>query len=388
MKTMIKIRYAAALAITGALLNTSAVSWGKGPVQAPPAEQAEDEGQVIQLAILLDTSSSMSGLIEQTKSQLWSIVNQFVGAKQKGKVPFVQVALYQYGNSRLEGESHWVQRILPLTRDLDRVSEELFKLSTSGGSEFCGAVIERATLDLKWDPSADVYKAIFIAGNEPFTQGPIDPFSTCKAAISKGIIVNTIHCGSEAKGIAGKWKDGALMADGGFFVIDQNQAVVSIEAPQDKAIAKLNGAFNNTFITYGKLGAESKERQIAQDSNAADLSGRARSKASSNYFNARWDLVDASKAKDFKLEDVKEEDLPEELRKLKPEERRAYVDKKAAERKKISAELLALTKERETYIAAKRKELSEDAVDDTLGAAVNKAVRDQAGKKAITFDAE
>ena len=79
------------------------------------------------------------------------------------------------------------------------------------------------------------------------------------------------------------------------------------------------------------------------------------------------------------------EHLPEEMRKLKPAERRAYVEKKAAERKKISEELLALTKKRETYVAAKRKELSEDE-DDTLGAAVTKAVRDQAGKKAITFD--
>ena len=126
-------------------------------------------------------------------------------------------------------------------------------------------------------------------------------------------------------------------------------------------------------------------RQLAQDTNAANLSARARTKASVNYSNARWDLVDACKDMKFKLEEVKVEHLPEEMRKLKPAERRAYVKKKAAERKKISEELLALTKKRETYVAAKRKELSEDE-DDTLGAAVTKAVRDQAVKKAITFD--
>ena len=384
MKRMKQIRTAAVLAAAGALLNTSVMGWGKDVEQEPVAAEAA-EGSVIQLAVLLDTSGSMRGLIEQTKSQLWSIVNQFVGAKQKGKTPFVQVALYQYGNDGLAGETYWVQRILPLTRDLDKVSEELFKLKTNGGSEYCGAVIERATLDLAWDPSPDVYKAIFIAGNEPFTQGPVDPLDTCKAAISKGIIVNTIHCGPEAKGVEGKWKQGALLADGGFFIIDQNRTLVSIDAPQDKEIAKLNGAFNDTFITFGDLGAESKLRQLAQDANAANLSARARTKASVNYSNARWDLVDACKDMKFKLEEVKVEHLPEEMRKLKPAERRAYVKKKAAERKKISGELLVLTKKREAFVAAKRKELSEDE-DDTLGAAVTKAVRVQAVKKAITFD--
>lgn len=376
-------RIAAVLAAAALLTNTAVVGFGKDKLAV--AEKADEEGTVIQLAILLDTSSSMQGLIEQTKTQLWSIVNQFVGAKQKGKTPFVQVALYQYGNNGLSEETHWVQRILPLTRDLDKVSEELFKLRTNGGEEYCGAVIQRATLDLKWDPSPDVYKAIFIAGNEAFTQGPIDASASCKAAITKGVIVNTIHCGAEAVGVSGGWKQGAMLADGEFLVIDQNRAVVAVAAPQDKEIAVLNTAFNNTFLTYGASGAESKQRQIAQDANAKNLGSRVRSKASVNYSNKRWDLVDACKDKNFKLEELKENDLPEEMRKLKPAERRAYVEKKAAERKKISEELLALTKQRETYVSAKRKELSKDG-KDTLGSAVTKAVRVQAGKKAITFE--
>src|SRR4030081_2858122 len=86
---------------------------------------------------------------------------------------------------------------------------------------------------------SDFYKVIFIAGNEPFTQGPVNYAESCKAAIAKGIIVNTIHCGPEAEGINTKWKDGATIADGKFLVIDQDRAVVSIEAPQDKEIATL-----------------------------------------------------------------------------------------------------------------------------------------------------
>ena len=37
--------------------------------------------QPIALAILLDTSNSMDGLIEQAKSQLWKICNEFIKAK-------------------------------------------------------------------------------------------------------------------------------------------------------------------------------------------------------------------------------------------------------------------------------------------------------------------
>src|SRR6185369_4975439 len=153
---------------------------------------------LVQIAVLLDTSGSMEGLIEQAKGQLWKIVNEFLKAKQDGQTPEVQVALYEYGKSSLSPKSGWIRQIQPLTTDLDKISEELFALKTNGVDEYCGWVIKRAVDDLDWSPSADVYKVIFIAGNEPFTQGPVNYAESCKAAITKGIIVNTIHCGGEA----------------------------------------------------------------------------------------------------------------------------------------------------------------------------------------------
>jgi len=59
--------------------------------------------------------------------------------------------------------------VLPLTTDLDKVSEQLFALTTRGGQEYCGMVIQHAADGLAWTPSASDLKAIFIAGNEPFT---------------------------------------------------------------------------------------------------------------------------------------------------------------------------------------------------------------------------
>ena len=361
---------------------------------APVAEIAKVETTaadtpLVQIAVLLDTSGSMSGLIEQAKTQLWKLVNEFITAKQDGKTPVVQVALYEYGKSSLRAEENWIRQIQPLTRDLDKVSEELFALTTNGGDEYCGAVIERATKDLAWDASPKVYKAIFIAGNEPFTQGPIDSKKSCQNAIGKGIIVNTIHCGGEAQGIAEHWNQGALLADGKYLVIDQNQAIVHIEAPQDKEIVKLNEQLNSTYINYGKEAPMAKARQVAQDSNAAAKaeSGaqvqRIVSKASANYCNTGWDLVDASKQKDFDITKIKEADLPEEMKKMTAEERKTYLDKKIAERAEIQKQVLALNKDREAYVATQRKE---SAKTDTLDTAMTKALRSQAEKKGIAWE--
>ncbi len=359
-------------------------------VEAKPADVSKPgKGQSkVQLAILLDTSGSMSGLIEQTKTQLWSIVNTFIDAEQNGKVPFVEVALYEYGNDGLNAENHWIRQVQPLTRDLDKISEDLFALRTNGGSEYCGAVIERAIGDLKWDTSTDVYKAIFVAGNEPFTQGPIDPTNACKAAIAKGVIVNTIHCGNERVGINTGWKSGAMLADGKFLIIDHNKAVVHIDAPQDVEILEWNKKLNGTYVPMGKIGIARLATQSVQDALAEKSKGnaiqqRAATKASANYWNGNWDWVDACAVKEFKWEDMKVEDLPEEMKKMTVDERKAFIAKKKTERIACQTKIQELTKERASFVEAKLEELGEDG--DTLDKVVVQTVREQAEAKGYKF---
>lgn len=385
------------LLLTSAALATCSLFAKETPTATPVpvAETAKvetaatPEGPMVQIAVLLDTSGSMQGLIEQAKTQLWKLVNEFITAKQDGKTPVVQVALYEYGKDALDAKDHWVRQIQPLTRDLDKISEDLFALTTNGGSEYCGAVIQRAMKDLAWDPNPKVYKAIFIAGNEPFTQGPIDSKTSCKEAIAKGIIVNTIHCGGEAEGMAQQWNQGALLADGKYLVIDQNQTVVHVEAPQDKEIVQLNEELNRTYISYGHEAPAAKMRQNTQDDNAAAKaeSGsqvqRVVSKASANYFNGSWDLVDASRQKGFDISSIKDAELPEELKKMTVEERKAHIAAKTAERAEIQKKVLALSKEREAYVASQRKA---SAQTDTLDTAMTKALREQAQKKGIAWE--
>jgi len=325
---------------------------------------------LVQIAILLDTSGSMSGLIDQARAELWAIVNEFIFAKRNGREPELQVALYEYGKSSLPAQEGYIRQIVPLTTDLDKVSEELFALRTNGGSEYCGWVITEATKSLKWSGSPDDLKVIFIAGNEPFTQGPVDYRQACKAAISKGIIVNTIHCGSEKQGLDGMWKDGAVLADGQYLNIDHNRKTIHIAAPQDKQIAQLGIKLNDTYIAYGAAGQLARERQTAQDKNATAASEegaiqRAVTKSSLYYRNEAWDLVDALETDKLKLEDVKTEDLPEKMQQMSNEERKAYIETRARERTQIQQRIQHLNEQRKKYVAEEMKKRHEEG--NTLG---------------------
>ena len=375
------------------LLCLTTFSFTTGAALLPAAEPTQDKAirdneALVQIAILLDTSSSMDGLIEQAKSQLWKIVNEFNDAKQGDKTHVVQVALYEYGNTNLSIGTNYIRQVLPFTRDLDQVSEQLFKLTTNGGDEYCGAVIREALDKLTWDKNGKTYKAIFIAGNEPFTQGPISANDACKAAIQKGVVINTIHCGNHAEGENGGWRTGAALAEGRFLTIDQDKAVVHIEAPQDKEITRLSIELNNTYITYGKDGTRGRSNQVAQDANAGryDKAGaavqRALTKTSSNYSNSTWDLVDATKKDGVKLESISDEELPAELKPMAPAARAAFIDQKATDRAKIQSDIRKLNEERQKFVAEKAKESGEVA---TLDKVIVQAVREQAAKKAIEF---
>lgn len=385
MKTRISFLTLFAAVAAGVLVN---LAMAKEP--ATSASTKEAKKPLVQIAILLDTSGSMEGLIEQAKSQLWKICNEFIKARQDGVAPEVQVALYEYGKSSLKAETGWIRQIQPLTQDLDKISEELFALRTNGGEEYCGWVIKCAVDELAWNPATDVYKAIFIAGNEPFTQGKVNYAESCKAAITKGIIVNTIHCGSEADGVNTKWKDGADLADGKYLVIDQNRAVVSIVTPLDKEIATLGVELNKTYLAYGVAGKASASRQVAQDANVAALapaSGalvqRSVAKASANYQNSAWDLVDAAKDRNFEISKLKTEELPAEMRKMDAGERKAFVEKNSQERAELQAKINQLNREREKYVAQRLKEATGT---NTLDAAVISAVREQSAKRNFKFE--
>ncbi len=342
----------------------------------------------IQLAILIDTSSSMDGLINQTREQLWKIVNTFATAKKNGKRPRFELALYEYGNDSLKRESNFIRMVAPLTTDLDKVSEQLHKLRTNGGDEYCGAVIETAVKQLEWSKNKGDLKLIYVAGNEPFNQGPVNYVAAVKNAIEHGIVVNTIHAGDALTGINGKWKDAAMLADGNFLTIDQNEAIAQVVAPQDKEIARLGAELNKTYIGYGDEAPAAVARQEAQDKAATGMSvgsglQRVVTKSSGNYNNSNWDLVDAKKeGKD--VAKMPEAALPAPMRKMAPAERVEFVEKKSAERTAIQAQIGRLNTEREAFVKAEeKKNVGKKAA--TLDTALLESAKAQGAKSDFAF---
>jgi hypothetical protein len=336
----------------------------------------------IQLAILLDTSNSMDGLIGQAKSQLWKVVNELARAKRNGKTPALEVALFEYGNDGLSGSEGYIRMVSDLTTDLDKISEELFKLTTDGGSEYCGMVIDRAAEKLSWSRARDVLKVIYIAGNEPFTQGPVPYAASCARAIRKGIVVNTIFCGPFDEGVATFWKDGADRADGRYMSIDQDEAIVAIDTPFDKDIVSLGNELNQTYAGYGSKGEALKSRQAAQDSNAAGMGGEATvqrsvAKAQGAYTNSGWDLVDAVKGKEVSLGALKDEELPLEMRKMSLAEKEHYVQDLTKRRAELQSKINLANEKRRVFIAAATKN---NSAQSTLDVAILTSVKDQAAK--------
>jgi len=356
--------------------------------EVSPGQTGTTKDQTIMLALLLDTSNSMDGLIDQAKSQLWKIVNELAAAKTSdGSRPNIKIALYEYGNDGLPASEGYIRQVSQFTHDFDLISEKLFALTTNGGNEFCGHVIKTSLNQLAWSSSAADVKMIFIAGNEPFTQGEIPFRAACSMAKEKNVIVNTIFCGSFNEGLESGWKTGAVITGGSYMSIEQNSKTVYIPTPYDEKIEAMNERLNNTYVYYGKAGSSRKQLQSVQDKNAesyglSNMVERAVCKSSYAYDNSSWDLVDAYKEDETVITKAKAEELPAEMKGMTMEQRKAYVVQKTNERTNIQKEIQLLNKKRQEYILSNPSGEGKDAM---LDAAMIKTVREYAKTKNLTW---
>jgi hypothetical protein len=360
------------------------------PAPAKPAEKSID------LVLCLDVSSSMNGLIDSAKIKLWDIVNEMARLKP---TPNLRVALYSYGHSTYDAGKGWVKKDLDLTTDLDDVYKALNALTINGGEEYVARVTRDALQDQKWSTEAGALKLIFVCGNEPANQDKLVSLEDVAARAKKdGVIVNTIYCGSAANPEARGWSEFAEKCSGRYMNIDMNKAgqQIAVKTEFDAEILKLNESLNGTYVAYGKEGKDRKENQLQQDANAAKAPGlaagagapspaafeRAASKATALYRNSTWDLVDRMKNdKEFDITKIKDEDLPEELKKLKPAERVEFVKKKAAERAEIQKKIAELSAKRQKKVDEELAKQPKSEQEKALDEAVKSTVREQAKSK-------
>ncbi|WP_339845444.1 vWA domain-containing protein [uncultured Dokdonia sp.] len=313
----------------------------------------------IKVALLLDTSNSMDGLIDQARAQLWELVNELAEAKCGNESrPALKIALYEYGNDRLNAREGYIRMVNSFSTDLDEISKNLFSLTTNGGNEYCGNVIQNSLNQLEWGKNKNDLNFIFIAGNEPFDQGPVRYQDAASNACGKDVTINTIFCGDYNEGLNTNWKDGASLTQGDYIAINSDRATVHVPSPYDDKILQKNEELNKTYVGYGNLASSKLALQSSQDSNAqsygnANAVKRAVSKSSRLYKNTSWDLVDAMEENEAVVVELKETSLPKELKGKTEKEIRKYVYEKKKQRTRIQGEIAKLNIKRKEFLESK-----------------------------------
>ena len=338
----------------------------------------------IQVAILLDVSNSMDGLIEQAKAQLWNMVSTMGKAQCNNQTPQIEIALYEYGRTTNNKADGYVKQINGFMGDLDQLSKNLFNLTTNGGDEFCGHVIYTSLKDLNWDASSSNYKVIFIAGNEDFLQGDILYTKACEEAKNKGVVVNTIYCGDKMQGIREHWNLNAECGTGSFTNINQDAKIQDIPTPYDSVLYTLNGRLNGTYLSYGTGGRANFAKQADVDGLNQSMGYTVAAKRiavkgnGKLYKNGTWDLVDAVADDKTAIAKLDMKTLPDSLQKKSREEIKILVDEKSKERGNIQNQIASVNTQREAYIAAEKVKNATKNSNATLETEVEKIIKVQA----------
>jgi len=361
------------------------------PATTPQTQTAAASEPLIQLAVLLDTSGSMEGLIDQARCQLWTAVSQVAKARRNGQPVRLEIAVYQYGTDSVSKSKGALRKVCDFTDDLDQVSAALFGLHVKGGDEYCGEVITRAVTDLDWATESDVYKAIFIAGNESFQQGDVTFAKSLPLLAERGVVVNTIFCQSSKYRADEIWKLAATASGGLYSLIDHNHHLPSIPTPMDEDLVRLNDEMNETFVWFGRGADKAASNQKMQDLNARKLSAHAfaarmSSKVGHLYHHVDHDLIDALQHEKVSLAKMPVDKMPETLQAMTAEERVTYLTGLMAKRQSIRRRMADVISSRHNFLM---KELNgQQGQPVVLGDALTGIITSQATDRGFEFSGD
>ena len=343
----------------------------------------------IDLVICLDTSGSMTGLIDSARARLWDIVTSLSRARP---MPSLRVGLLTYGSpSRSTAAAGWVARQTDLTSDLDTVYAKMMSLTTVGGDEFVGWVLNDAVEKMSWSGEPSALRLVFVAGNESADQASevFDFRRVAERARARGITINAIFAGHRQNGISEHWDQVALHGGGSYSAIDMECGTVQVETPHDKLLLELNMKLNATYLPYGAMGEAGRNNQVEQDHAAKELgvasaASRAEAKATALYDNAHWDLVDAVAKSKGRLNEIKKDDLPAAMQPMNETEQQAFLEQTRIARAEIQRQIAETQTVRGKYLREARAKAAggKTALDD----AMLDTIRRQAKEKGFEFE--
>jgi hypothetical protein len=343
---------------------------------------------VVEVAFVLDTTGSMGPLIETAKRKIWSIATSILDTNPDAEIRMGLVAYRDIGDD-------YVTKKFELTTDIQDLYASLLELHARGGGDWPESVNEAlhtAVTKLSWSHGPETCRILFLVGDAPphmdYAQDMKYP-DVMRLAHHRDIVVNAVQAGG-ARDTERVWREIAQMGGGRYIPIPQDGGhVVIIETPYDHDIIELQGNINGTVIPYGtprqRSSVEEKKRQVtaAPVPAATDLAAymnrraiAAETTGSVAAITGRGDLV-ADLAGSPKMVLSEDKDLPDFFRNMSPDERKAYIDKKMAERKALNQRLAELVKKRDQYVIEHRSK-APGRTADSFDRAVEETLKEEA----------
>lgn len=348
----------------------------------------------IEVVFILDTTSSMGGLIQAAKEKIWSIATTMASAEQAPDIRMGLVAFRDRGDT-------YVTQVLDLSQDLDSMYASLMDLKAQGGGdgpESVNQALYDAINRISWSKNDDVYKVAFLIGDAPphmdynnDVQFPV----TLEMAKRKGIVVNTIQSGQNSY-TAPVWQNIAQLGYGEYFQVENSGNAVAVATPYDKKLSELAASLEDTRLYFGDR--ETKQRQkkkneatrkIQQGLSDEALARRASFGATPSgaaNFLGEGELVDAISSGRIELDDIDKDDMPASLQAFAPAEQMVIITNQARQRAEIKRDIQKLSETRNVYI---RDQVAKDGgAKESLDEKIYSAVKKQAKTKGLVYESE
>jgi Mg-chelatase subunit ChlD len=352
---------------------------------------ATDQRPVVDVVFVLDTTGSMSGLIQTAKEKIWSIASTMASAQP---TPEIRIGLVGY---RDRGDAY-VTRTVDLNDNLDAVYSALMSFQAGGGGdtpESVNKALFDAVHNMSWSDRGQAYRAIFLVGDAPphMDYNEMRYPEIIAAATAKGIVVNTIQCG-DLHVTVDPWTAIADLGQGHFFQVEQAGSAVAYTTPFDDEIAQLSAQLDATRLYYGSVEERARKQAAMEEVEEVIVTASAAAKARRGIFNAAPagrdnllgdnELVDAISSGDVELDELEREDLPAALQPMAPEEQVAHIERLAGERQDLQMRIRALADERNTFISKKVE--AAGGLDSSLDRNLYETVKEQAGKAGLEYE--
>ena len=359
-----------------------------------PANAVNQARSSVEVVFVLDTTGSMSGLIEAAKEKIWSIASTMASAQS---APDIRMGLVAY---RDRGDTY-VTQVLDLSADLDSNYARLMDFQADGGGdgpESVNQALYDAVHNMSWSQDENTYRVVFLVGDAPphmDYQDDVKYPDTLAAAQKKGIVVNAIQCGQNPATTTG-WQQIAQLGQGRYFQVAQAGDAVAISTPYDEKIARLSEQLDGTRLYYGDTEEKAKQKakvdaghKLHATSSVASRARRAvfnASKSGESNFLGEGELVDDIATGRVDLSDIDKAQLPETMKAMAPAEQRALIEETAQRRNQLQRQIRELSEKRTGFLHKKVEEAG--GAGDSLDEQIYSTVRDQAGKAGLRYEAD